>query len=223
MGYIRAFLSDPRATLMVILLALPGRMLAISMHEAAHAYVADRCGDPTARNLGRLTLNPLKHIDILGFLMLYIVGFGWAKPVMVDPRYYKNRKKGMVLTALAGPGMNFLISLVCTLGMGLILKLTGGYVGMVVRYVYYLLFYTAAISTGLGLFNLIPVPPLDGSKVLGAVLPEDKYFGYMRYERYGAIIMMVLLFTGILDRPLAFLSNGLSGFFWLITEAVFRL
>ena len=86
-----------------------------------------------------------------------------------------------------------------------------------------MIFYTSAISTGLGLFNLIPVPPLDGSKVLGAVLPEDKYFGYMRYERYGALIMMVLLFTGILDRPLAFLSNGLSGFFWLITEAVFRL
>ena len=81
--YIRAFLSDPRATLMVILLALPGRMLAMSMHEAAHAYVADRCGDPTARNLGRLTLNPFKHIDILGFLMLYLVGFGWAKPCLL--------------------------------------------------------------------------------------------------------------------------------------------
>lgn len=107
--------------------------------------------------------------------------------------------------------------------MGLILRLTGGYVGAVVRYIYYLLFYTSAISTGLGLFNLIPVPPLDGSKVLGAVLPEDKYFGYMRYERYGALIMMVLLFTGVLDRPLAFLSDGLSDFFWLITEAVFRL
>ena len=86
MYYIRAFLNDPVATLTVILLALPGRMLALSMHEAAHAYVADRCGDPTARNLGRLTLNPLKHIDILGFLMLYIVGFGWAKPVPINPQ-----------------------------------------------------------------------------------------------------------------------------------------
>ena len=202
---------------------VPAVLIAISLHELAHGWASWKLGDPTPRATGRLSLNPLRHLDPIGTLCLLVFHFGWAKPVMVDPRYYKNRKRGMVLTALAGPGMNFLISLVCTLGMGLILRLTGGYVGAVVRYIYYLLFYTSAISTGLGLFNLIPVPPLDGSKVLGAVLPEDKYFGYMRYERYGALIMMVLLFTGVLDRPLAFLSDGLSDFFWLITEAVFRL
>ena len=202
---------------------VPAVLIAISLHEFAHGWASWKLGDPTPRATGRLSLNPLRHLDPIGTLCLLVFHFGWAKPVMVDPRYYKNRKRGMVLTALAGPGMNFLISLVCTLGMGLILRLTGGYVGAVVRHIYYLLFYTSAISTGLGLFNLIPVPPLDGSKVLGAVLPEDKYFGYMRYERYGALIMMVLLFTGVLDRPLAFLSDGLSDFFWLITEAVFRL
>ena len=165
---------------------VPAVLIAISLHEFAHGWASWKLGDPTPRATGRLSLNPLRHLDPIGTLCLLVFHFGWAKPVMVDPRYYKNRKRGMVLTALAGPGMNFLISLVCTLGMGLILRLTGGYVGAVVRYIYYLLFYTSAISTGLGLFNLIPVPPLDGSKVLGAVLPEDKYFGYMRYERYGA-------------------------------------
>ena len=110
--YIRAFLSDPRATLMVILLALPGRMLAMSMHEAAHAYVADRCGDPTARNLGRLTLNPLKHIDILGFLMLYLVGFGWAKPVPINPRNFKgDYRKCDLKVSLAGITMNLILFL----------------------------------------------------------------------------------------------------------------
>ena len=110
--YIRAFLSDPRATLMVILLALPGRMLAMSVHEAAHAYVADRCGDPTARNLGRLTLNPLKHIDILGFLMLYLVGFGWAKPVPINPRNFKgDYRKCDLKVSLAGITMNLILFL----------------------------------------------------------------------------------------------------------------
>ena len=105
---------------------VPAVLIAISLHEFAHGWASWKLGDPTPRATGRLSLNPLRHLDPIGTLCLLVFHFGWAKPVMVDPRYYKNRKRGMVLTALAGPGLNFLISLVCTLGMGLILRLTGG-------------------------------------------------------------------------------------------------
>ncbi len=268
MGYIRAFLSDPRATLMVILLALPGRMLAISMHEAAHAYVADRCGDPTARNMGRLTLNPLKHIDILGFLMLYLVGFGWAKPVPVNPRNFKgDYRKCDLKVSLAGITMNlilFLAGAIVLYGvMGFALSglpevseasflLTypderafitvadsaravfidqgdhyvywhlddllsyAPYCGEFVQmlwgnmpyYLFEMLSYFVQINIVLAIFNLIPIPPLDGYHVLNDLVLHRNLYSSARAAQIGTVVMLVLLFSGALSSALSFVVDG---------------
>ena len=206
-----------------LIYTVPAVLIAISMHEFAHGWASWKLGDPTPKQTGRLSLNPFHHLDPVGTLCLLFFHFGWAKPVQVNPWYYKDRKRGMVLVALAGPGMNFLIAFLCILLQGVILKITGGYAGQVVHYLYYLFYYTGAISLGLGVFNLIPIPPLDGSKVLGAVLPEEQYFGYMRFERYGMLLLFVLLATPVLDRPLSLVTGGLNNLMWGVTELLFRL
>ena len=269
MGYIQSFLSDPRGTLMVILLALPGRMLALSMHEAAHAYVADRCGDPTARNLGRLTLNPFKHIDILGFLMLYLVGFGWAKPVPVNPRNFKgDYRKCDLKVSLAGITMNLIlflagaIVLYGVMGFALaslpqvseaamdlfgtderaFLTMADGFKsafidrgdgyysywyvhelltyapyagefiqmlwGDVPYYLFEMLSYFVQINIVLAIFNLIPIPPLDGYHVLNDLVLRRDLFASQRASQIGYVVMLVLLFSGVLDQALSFVVNG---------------
>lgn len=191
-------------------------LIAISMHEFAHGYVSWKLGDPTPKQSGRLSLNPFAHLDPVGTLCLLLFHFGWAKPVGVNPWYYKNRKQGMVLVSLAGPLMNFLVALASTILLGLTLKLTGGR-GMIAGILYQLLLNIVLVNIGLGLFNLIPIPPLDGSKVLGAVLPERYYFGYMRFEQYGTIVLMLLLVSGFLDRPLNAASGWMIG--WMLDIA----
>lgn len=188
--------------LLELLYAIPAALIAIVLHEFAHGWVSAKLGDPTPALTGRLSLNPLRHLDPLGTLALVVFHFGWAKPVRVNPNYYKKPKLGMVLTALAGPCMNFLIAFISYLCMGLVLRFAGMSALMQNNVWYYVaLFfnYCAMLNVGLGAFNLIPIPPLDGSKVLGAVLPEKWYFGYMRYERYGALVMVALLWMGVLD------------------------
>ncbi len=187
---------------------------AICLHEYAHGLVSYLCGDPTPKRGGRLSLNPLHHLDPVGTLCLIFFHFGWAKPVMVNPNYYKKRKLGMVLVAIAGPLTNFIIAFLSMLGMGIIIKQTGGYASDVTVYIFTFLNYLAIINIGLGSFNLIPFPPLDGSKIVGALLPEDKYFGFMRYERYGQGILMLLLVTNILDKPLDFIHSGITNGIW---------
>ena len=153
----------------------------------------------------RLSLNPLRHIDWLGLLMMFTMGFGWAKPVPVDPRYFKNPKKGMALTALAGPVSNFMLA------FSLILLSKGIYLyadyTLVWDVIFNFLLSTAVLSIGLGLFNLLPIPPLDGSKVLGALLPDRAYFMLMRYERYGMLLLLLLSFAnvggGLISRAIA--------------------
>lgn len=171
-------------------------LLALSMHEYAHGAASNRLGDPTPGYAGRLTLNPLAHLDLMGTLAFIIsiqagVGFGWAKPVPVDPRYYRDYKKGLLLVGLAGPMANF------TLAVFFSLLLKSGLVsGLWSQFI----LVNALINISLGVFNLIPVPPLDGSKVLYGLLPHRYTYNWHRVEQYGPIILLLLLFTGNLTK-----------------------
>lgn len=175
-------------------------LVALVLHELAHGFVSYKLGDETPKREGRLTLNPMVHLDLFGTICLLFFHFGWAKPVQINPYNYKNKKLGTVLVSLAGPFTNFLIAL---LGMFL-LRLCSLLPTILVSFLYSLI----SINVGLGVFNLIPLPPLDGSKVLAAVLPQDLYMKYMSIEQYGIIILMVVLATGVLSPFLNILYSG---------------
>ena len=187
--------------LLGILRSVIPSLICITLHELSHGLVAYRLGDDTAKRAGRLTLNPLKHLDPIGLLMMVTVHFGYAKPVPVNMNKFKNPKRDMAITALAGPVSNVLITLVCLLLYGLLyLPLQGGSVG---EFVLDMLDLTAYISIGYAIFNILPVPPLDGSKVLFSVLDEENYRILMRYERYGGLVLMLLVWSGVLGTPLS--------------------
>jgi Zn-dependent protease len=175
------------------LLRLPAVLWAISFHEFCHGWVALKLGDRTAAQQGRLTLNPLEHFDLVGAIMLLFLGFGWAKPVPINSRYFKKPRRDIALVSVAGAGGNFLTALVCGLAVGALPVLMRGVLG---QFMIKLLF----INIGLGVFNLIPIPPLDGSKILGVMLPPSAMRSFFFLEQYGMIIILVLAFTGILPR-----------------------
>ena len=188
-----------------IIQSLIPALVCITLHELSHGYTAYLLGDDTAKSRGRLTLNPIKHMDVMGLLMMLVFHVGWAKPVPVNMYKFKNPKRGMALTALAGPMSNIVIAVVFMFVSGLLyIPLYSSGVGY---FFLGMLQLTAYISVGLGLFNLIPIPPLDGSKVLFSLMSDEKYYKLMRYERYGGILMLILVASGVIGRPLSSLIS----------------
>lgn len=200
--------------------------LCLTVHESCHGLAALALGDPTAKKLNRLSLNPLRHIDWFGLALMFTVGFGWAKPVPVNPRYFKNPKWGMAITALAGPASNFILAALSII----ISRLLYGYfisdininmanTGAAAFTLAVFFISTARLSIGLGVFNLLPFPPLDGSKIAAAFLPDKIYMLWMRYERIGMMILLAAVWMGwrfnFISGAVDFIYNFLLDIIWI--------
>ena len=205
----------------VVLRVVPA-IICITLHELAHGLAAYRLGDDTAKRAGRLTLNPLASLDWSGLLAMVIVGFGWAKPVPVNMNNFENPKRGMAVTALAGPAMNLLIAVVFLFLYGL--TFTPLYFGSgFTRAVAQMISSTAYLSLALCIFNLIPISPLDGSKIFFSFLPDETYYRLMRIERYGMIILIVLALTGATSGILSTVTGWVYDKLFFIAEFAFDL
>lgn len=180
---------------------------AVPVHECAHAWVAEKMGDDTGRKQGRITLNPFAHLTLWGSLMMILVGFGWGKPVSVDPRNFKNPKKGMVLTSLAGPASNFIMAFLSMIVYKVLAFLSFAKDSSTLDMMATVFVYITLINISLAVFNFLPIPPLDGSKIFNAILPEKWYFTIMKYENFIFIALIILVYSGLLDAPLSFLQN----------------
>ena len=266
MGFIQELFSDPKGVLLVLLLALPGRLLAIAAHESAHGWVADRCGDPTARLMGRITLNPLKHFDLVGTLCMVLFGFGWAKPVPINPNNFRDYRKDDLKVSLAGVTMNLTLFFGgCIVMYGMLwlalkqlpyqssLRSTGALFrttvdgvpalcdaqywydvadclrypwglwdvliapvfGQTVGYLYQMLYYFVSVNLVLAVFNLIPIPPLDGYHVLNDLVLKRPLFADRKAQGIGMAVMLVAVYTGVLSKALNvvydFVLSGVGG------------
>ncbi|MGM9680527.1 MAG: site-2 protease family protein [Eubacteriales bacterium] len=234
LNYLRSGMSA-REMLVVLLLTLPIILISLTVHEVAHGYVSYKQGDPTAYNLGRLSLNPLKHLDPIGALSMLIFGIGWAKPVPVNARYYKKPKRGMALTALAGPCANILLSFIgvivfVILGHCNVFSHVFEYGGSVYydpAYVWQLAIYLfiqnfITLNAYLAVFNLLPVPPFDGSRIAFVFLPDRLYFSVMKYERIIMLVVLILICTGVLTLPFGYLSDLLISGMTALVNAVWN-
>ncbi len=204
------------------IILLPIRLIAIIGHELGHAWVSTKLGDPTPRNTGRLTINPLAHLDFYGTLLMLFTGFGWAKPVMINPMYYKDRKKGTALVSIAGPLANLVMATVGMIIYALLvvlhakMGLSKSIFGALSNIAYVFIYTNLCFMV----FNLIPIPPLDGSKVLGMFLPDRTYYKMLEYEQFSMILIMVLSLSGAFSR---IIGTGVNVIFNLLAGPINRL
>lgn len=201
-----------------ILIGVPTTLLALTVHEFAHGWVSSKLGDPTPRYQGRLTLNPMAHLDLMGTLLMILTGFGWAKPVAINPNYYKDRTKGMALVAAAGPIANFLLAFAGMLvGYLLVVLFAKLGAGGAVEVTYDIMFLFAWRNLCFMVFNLIPLPPLDGFKVAGMFMPGRIYYKILQYEQYVIYLIMLLSLVGVFN---SIIGNGVMFFMNLIAGVI---
>lgn len=218
-----------REGLIGLIVSIPGLLLAISMHECAHGYAAYLMGDSTAKYSGRLSLNPLHHLDLMGALCMLLFRFGWAKPVPVDSRNFKNRRLGIVLVSLAGPFANFILGfLFCLIYYAIGSVTSKGFVGPYYMYLKDILpfiaqicIYAVYMNVGLMVFNLIPIPPLDGSKILMEFLPPRIKYRVYAYERYFSLILIIFVYAGVMTPVLGLLRGYVISFYEFVARLIF--
>lgn len=203
-----------------LIYVVPAALIAISMHEYAHGFVSYKLGDMTPKLDGRLTLNPFRHLDLWGTFCLLVFHVGWARPVRINTRNYKNPKRDMILVASAGVVMNFILAFVFMMIYGILYK--SGTSGLIKNYLYVLSYYCAILNVGLGVFNLVPIPPLDGSNILAEICPGVKAF-YYRIRPYSVLILAGLLGLGILNVPLQRIDSALIDGLWNLVKMILRI
>jgi Zn-dependent protease len=215
-------------TLEYYILLIPVLIISLTFHEFSHGYIAYRLGDNTAKDAGRLTLNPLKHLDPIGTLMMFVARIGWAKPVPVNPSFFRNRKMGMMLTSVAGPLSNLLMAFMMAFPLQIVY--ITGYEAIAAGtgatyYLFQFLLLLVIVNVNLAVFNLFPIPPLDGSKILSAVLPADLYFRFMRYEQFiglAFLVAVIFLKTGF-GEIIGFFSNPITSSMLWVAENIVRI
>ncbi len=222
MWFLQPGMTIPRA-LLIIAASLFIVFFIMPLHEFAHGYVAYKLGDNTAKYSGRLTLNPLSHISPLGTAAIILFGFGWAKPVQVDPRNFKNPKVGMALVSAAGPLSNFIVAFLGAFILNAFLTFGSGIPYTLVSYIFIFLYYFVSINVCLAVFNLIPLPPLDGSKILAVFLPDRILEFYYRYQGSINLAVFFLLFMGVLSGPLIYINNIMFKWILNISAVPFKI